>query len=640
MVVSTRKSIKRQVNVDRVLTTVLPFAILVPCSRLTSASLLGHVLQVCGYVRGQQQLLIMHAKGRQYNATARTDYKIAHPAAEKKLLSLVKERIGKARFVSSRWLSLKMRHLVKELEGQSEFVADRYWRKRFRERHDLVLRRPSNGKSKSVKERLDDMVHWHQSFRVMLADNEEGTATQWCETYGRYPLQYRWNADQVPLPFVIDMGLTAAFRGTNRVHVKCPNPALRKRQATLQVLLRADGKQGRLAIIFRGAGQISALEKAVYASMDIDVLFQPKAWCDAATTLKWFNHTFAAAIAGSPGEHLLLLDNLAGQDVRPKAGAIGKRFKAAASKMRTRIWNFLAGATDEFQQVDAGVGAFLKYKIGVITDTWLDQGNNLEMWESHNLLPAWRRRVLMATWAQQAWEAVCDRDGYIRKLWEKTGGAITITGEGYDRIRLEGVEEADMVRYRSQLLHAPTPWPAASLLEQLQHNFDKKELRALCTNWPVHRGGPLKLSTKNPLTGKSDNNVPQLCASLVAAGWNGEGLSLPSVIPETDCIVTDCIVTDANLSATNTIVSDTHLGTPGAANVLALIAKNGDITPTGDDGNPFKESANEAGATQVSILYDDEDDQCCDDDVADEWDQDDDPNEFAEADQDWWNQQQ
>ena len=98
--------------------------------------------------------------------------------------------------------------------------------------------------------------------------------------------------------------------------------------------------------------------------------------------------------------------------------------------------------------------------------------------------------------------------------------------------------------------------------------------------------------------------------------------------------------TDANLSATNTIVSDTHLGTPGAANVLALIAKNGDITPTGDDGNPFKESANEAGATQVSILYDDEDDQCCDDDVADDWDQDDDPNEFAEADQDWWDQQQ
>ena len=37
--------------------------------------------------------------------------------------------------------------------------------------------------------------------------------------------------------------------------------------------------------------------------------------------------------------------------------------------------------------------------------------------------------------------------------------------------------------------------------------------------------------------------------------------------------------------------------------VLALIAANGDITPTGDDGNAFKESAHEAGATQVSILY-------------------------------------
>ena len=86
---------------------------------------------------------------------------------------------------------------------------------------------------------------------------------------------------QVPLPFCLDMGRTMARRGAGRVHVKTPNPALSKRQATLQVLARADGRQGRIAIIFRGKGNIKPEEQAMYDDLDIDVYWQPKAWADA-----------------------------------------------------------------------------------------------------------------------------------------------------------------------------------------------------------------------------------------------------------------------------------------------------------------------------------------------------------------------
>ena len=60
----------------------------------------------------------------------------------------------------------------------------------------------------------------------------------------------------VPLLFCMYMGRTMARRGVGRLHVKSPNPALSKRQATLQVLARADGRQGQIPIIVRGKGNI------------------------------------------------------------------------------------------------------------------------------------------------------------------------------------------------------------------------------------------------------------------------------------------------------------------------------------------------------------------------------------------------
>jgi len=63
------------------------------------------------------------------------------------------------------------------------------------------------------------------------------------------------NFAQVPLPFVLNLGRTLAPRGARRVHAKTPNPALLKRQATLQICCRARGEHPRIAIIFRGTGK-------------------------------------------------------------------------------------------------------------------------------------------------------------------------------------------------------------------------------------------------------------------------------------------------------------------------------------------------------------------------------------------------
>ena len=69
-----------------------------------------------------------------------------------------------------------------------------------------------------------------------------------------------FNVDQSPLPFVIDHERTyeiieAKEKRYNKVWIQQPGSGLDKRQCMLQVCVRAEGEQTKLAIIFRGTGK-------------------------------------------------------------------------------------------------------------------------------------------------------------------------------------------------------------------------------------------------------------------------------------------------------------------------------------------------------------------------------------------------
>jgi hypothetical protein len=174
-----------------------------------------------------------------------------------------------------------------------------------------------------------------------------------------------------------------AKRGKGRVHVASPEPSLLKRQATLQILVRADGKQMRMAIVFKGKGVgITEEEKMLLEELDIDVYWQKKAWVDADIVKHWLVRSMAEAIKDTPGEHLLLCDNLKGQDIRPMAGSLGRCVKQLALDHRIRMYNHLAGCTDEVQVVDAGVGSWIKSIISTLTEIWLNSMVTLTLWTS------------------------------------------------------------------------------------------------------------------------------------------------------------------------------------------------------------------------------------------------------------------
>ena len=94
-------------------------------------------------------------------------------------------------------------------------------------------------------------------------------------------------------------------------------------------------------------------------------------------------------------ESLLTLDNLHGQTT--------ETFKACMKKeCNSLVWHYPVWCTDVLQPIDAGLAALIKVEVGKELDIWLENGDNLERWES-NALTASDRRVLLTKGSQQPW---------------------------------------------------------------------------------------------------------------------------------------------------------------------------------------------------------------------------------------------
>ena len=70
----------------------------------------------------------------------------------------------------------------------------------------------------------------------------------------------------------------------------------------------------RCAIIFRGKGHVSKIEKQAYDKR-VDVYFQSHAWADSDFCMQWARRTFQEGLKGEDGklpaaQSLLLMDNL------------------------------------------------------------------------------------------------------------------------------------------------------------------------------------------------------------------------------------------------------------------------------------------------------------------------------------------
>ena len=97
--------------------------------------------------------------------------------------------------------------------------------------------------------------------------------------------------------------------GNKQVWVSQPSSGLDKRQATLQLCIRAEGDQDvKPAIVFRGKENVSSAEKTQF-DQDVDVYFQPSAWMDSLLNQEWVKRTLIPGIGTSPKWKVIFADN-------------------------------------------------------------------------------------------------------------------------------------------------------------------------------------------------------------------------------------------------------------------------------------------------------------------------------------------
>lgn len=136
-----------------------------------------------------------------------------------------------------------------------------------------------------------------------------------------------------------------------------------------------------------------------------------------------------------PKQYLLTLDNVHGQTTNT--------FKAYIKmECNSLVWLYPGRRTDARRPIGAGLGAFIKVEVevGQQFDLWLENGENLERWESNDVIAS-DRRVLLTKWVATAVDTVENHPGYRFRLCEKTGSMMTSDGTSHEEINLEGLTE-------------------------------------------------------------------------------------------------------------------------------------------------------------------------------------------------------
>ena len=136
---------------------------------------------------------------------------------------------------------------------------------------------------------------------------------------GKYRLCDITNMDQTPIAYKFLDGTTYDFKGAQTVWVKTHRSGWDKQQATLQLLVSADGiNRCKPLLLFRGKRVPSTRLKKKMSQYNPGVVVQwnPKTYANTETTLRWLKHQYKYATIGfSTGNpaRLLCLDVFRGQ---------------------------------------------------------------------------------------------------------------------------------------------------------------------------------------------------------------------------------------------------------------------------------------------------------------------------------------
>ena len=152
------------------------------------------------------------------------------------------------------WFKLQFKRLLKRDEpvGYDTFACSEGWFDRFKARRRIVKRKKTNKKTIPIEKRASQIRNFHLLLHKIK--NDEQYIRQ-CADYRRFRPTNIYVFDEVSMPFIYEEETTYDTEGVDRVYIKAVGGGLEKRQFTVGVTLRAEGRQHiEPVIIFRGKG--------------------------------------------------------------------------------------------------------------------------------------------------------------------------------------------------------------------------------------------------------------------------------------------------------------------------------------------------------------------------------------------------
>jgi hypothetical protein len=232
-----------------------------------------------------------------------------------------------------------------------------------------------------------------------------------------------------------------------------------KRKCTLQTTLHADGlPHTKPLLMFAGAeglGNRSRQEEVKRYHKGVDVIFNPKAYCNSKAMVGWLKNQFRWGTPYPLSDHeprLLVLDSFAphknqGSKKQPitlaaiaKAKAeeeLRQQIRDELKNLNTTVSIIPGGCTSLLQPCDLTANSILKVLIKEYEEDHID--NNFEDWKAGRYNVS-ERRVLMTQWVGRAWEALHKhhKDAIIR-TFRQTAIALPPDGSCDTEIKIRGL---------------------------------------------------------------------------------------------------------------------------------------------------------------------------------------------------------
>ena len=371
------------------------------------------------------------------------------PQQEAKLHEWFLQQRAVGKKVLAYGLTLKFRFLLQESgvsgEDGKPLSPGAGWLAGFVCRWGLSWRRKTNSKGHTIHDKLPGIRAWYYRFMCRLQRPDRFALVD--TKYGRWPLRFRYNVDQVPLSIMFNMSYTWDKKGSKFVPISQAKGAHKEsRDCTLQVCICLDPVNGlhvKIAIIFRGTGQRISYAERMSWDPRVDVYFQPKAWADRPFSEEWVDRTLRTHVEahhrhpnpdiGGYISSLLLADNLDSHKT--------PQFRDSLRSLQTVLQLFVTDVTEKTQAIDRGVGKAIKDLVCRARDKLMEADeDNFDLW-CHSLTAS-QRRILITQWVGEAWQKFCrDYHNIVTRCAEKSGNALGVDFHNAEKISFEGYDE-------------------------------------------------------------------------------------------------------------------------------------------------------------------------------------------------------